>query len=242
MKKILSILLCGAMLVCFSACDGNEPSNKASSKVEELVDAGNYTYLAQNGLYYSKTSDTTVMVSAFDNQNSVIIIPEKVKIKGQVFTVTCINAFVFEDCSNLKSVTIGHSITEIGRYAFKGCSLDELRIGRNVKQIGLEAFNGLSSGASVYSYITDLDEVFCMSNSWSEEYSDGRGNDTIKYYSQTIFGTIVETTKFSLGSGSSTTWTTIHATLYVPIDTISMYSSAKTPWGCFASILQFVAD
>ena len=59
-----------------------------------------------------------------------------------------IGDFAFEECENLKRVTLPNSVREIGEGAFWGCRmLEEASLGRGVVEIGSYAFRG-SSGLS----------------------------------------------------------------------------------------------
>lgn len=52
----------------------------------------------------------------------------------------------FSACSNLKSVTLGEGIEEIGNYAFKNCtSLESMKLPHSVARLGKEAFYGDTS-------------------------------------------------------------------------------------------------
>jgi len=66
-------------------------------------------------------------------------------------SVTSIEQMAFEDCTGLKSVTIGDDVvTSIGDYAFDDCSaLTSVTIGNSVTSIGGDAFRDCSSLSSV---------------------------------------------------------------------------------------------
>ncbi len=65
-------------------------------------------------------------------------------------SVTSIGLDAFSGCSGLKSVTIGNSVTSIGHGAFSDCSgLTSVTIGNSVTSIGLDAFSGCSGLTSV---------------------------------------------------------------------------------------------
>ena len=56
-------------------------------------------------------------------------------------SVTSIGDYAFEDCTGLTSVTIGNSVTSIGDYAFEDCiGLTNVTIGNSVTSIGSAAF------------------------------------------------------------------------------------------------------
>ena len=57
-----------------------------------------------------------------------------------------IGNYAFQNCNNMKTVTLGENITSIGSYTFAGCSsLKDMQIGSNVKTIGTDAFSGCKS-------------------------------------------------------------------------------------------------
>ena len=65
-------------------------------------------------------------------------------------SVTEIGSYAFYDCDNLTSVTIGSGVTEIGGYAFYGCtSLASVTIPDSVTEIGKYAFYGCDALTSV---------------------------------------------------------------------------------------------
>ena len=73
----------------------------------------------------------------------------------------------FYNCSMLTSVTIGNSVTSIGRYAFYGCTgLTSATIGNSVTSIGYDAFSGCTGLISVY-YTGDI-AGWCGISFWDE--------------------------------------------------------------------------
>lgn len=66
-------------------------------------------------------------------------IPEK---RGIARKLNKIPDNAFQDCMDLRSVTIGSHVTSIGDSAFSGCdSLEEITIPPNVTRIGYDAFD-----------------------------------------------------------------------------------------------------
>lgn len=72
---------------------------------------------------------------------SDLIIPTKVTIDGEVYSVTEILEKAFLENHNLSSVIISDSITAIGDYAFSDCYASSIIIGDGVTSIGASAFS-----------------------------------------------------------------------------------------------------
>lgn len=71
----------------------------------------------------------------------------------------------FQNCTELKTATIGNSVTTIGNYTFRGCSsLTSINIPSSVTSIGKEAFKSCSSlkTANISNNVTEFGEAaFC---------------------------------------------------------------------------------
>ena len=79
-----------------------------------------------------------------------IAIPEKVTYDGATYSVTEIGGYAFYGCTGLPSVTIPNSVTEIGGFAFYGCTgLPSVTIPNSVTEIGGYAFEGCTGLRSV---------------------------------------------------------------------------------------------
>ncbi len=104
-----------------------------------------------DGIYYNKTSDSTVAVtSGAEKYVGNINIPNEVTWNSVTYTVTAIGDFTFNDCSALTSVTIPNSVTSIEEYAFLDCSgLTSVTIPNSVTSIGHSAFSGCSGLTSI---------------------------------------------------------------------------------------------
>ena len=111
-----------------------------------------------DGIYYKRTSDTTVEVtfrgslynSYHREYSDDVLIPSIVTYSGKEYSVTSIGQRVFYYCDGLTSVTIPNSVTSIGGSAFKGCScLTSVTIPNSVTSIGGSAFEECSGLTSV---------------------------------------------------------------------------------------------
>ena len=76
-----------------------------------------------NGIIYNTTSDKTVKV-AFVNSSYIgdVVIPSSIVYKGTTYSVTCIGAAAFYECTSLTSIEIPNSVTKILDEAFHKCS------------------------------------------------------------------------------------------------------------------------
>lgn len=86
------------------------------------------------------------VVSGSDKNIRHLNIPSRVTYNGYTLPVTSINYHAFYNYTNIKSVTIGNSVTYIGVYAFEGCTgLTSITIPNSVTEIGSSAFSGCSN-------------------------------------------------------------------------------------------------
>ncbi len=81
-----------------------------------------------------------------------IVIPSNVEYEGMNFEVTSIGKEAFSSFSNLNSITLPSSITEIETYAFKGCS------SLNTLKVKVEDVNNIKMGYRVF---LDIDQTAC---------------------------------------------------------------------------------
>ena len=90
-------------------------------------------------LYYSIISNTSTVKVVKGNYSDLksISIPKTVSYESVVYSVTTIDYYAFEGCSNLTSIVIPESIKKIGAAAFSGCtSLKSIVIPESVEGIG----------------------------------------------------------------------------------------------------------
>lgn len=120
--------ICLAVLACFS-----------------YLSASAYDFEA-DGLYFTITSlkDLTVSVDGAVNKGTdKIVIPQTIVYKGRTLTVTSVgdNAFSGSVFSDLQSVTLPNTILSIGKDAFSGTSIKDIRFPSSLTSIGESAFS-----------------------------------------------------------------------------------------------------
>ncbi len=94
-------------------------------------------------LRFEITSDSTVELTRGENWDSYrnlvsVNIPSKVKIDGNVYSVTSIGDWVFKDCSSLTSIIIPESVTNIEWGAFNNCKNLNVVIANTRKNVSIE--------------------------------------------------------------------------------------------------------
>ena len=109
------------------------------------VASNGYIYTVIDGVRYAlKNSEATVVRQSISITTANIT--SSITYKGQVYSVTSIGSFAFEDCTSLTSVTIPDNVTSIGERAFSNCtSLTSITIPDSVTSIGSSAFSSCDS-------------------------------------------------------------------------------------------------
>ena len=79
-----------------------------------------------------------------------IVIPSAVTYNGTAYRITGIEDFVFDEDTNLTSITIPNSVADLGIGAFSGCTgLTSIAIPDSVTSIAMSAFSGCTSLTSI---------------------------------------------------------------------------------------------
>jgi hypothetical protein len=92
---------------------GNWPFSGCLRLTDIIVEKGNVSYSAENGVLFNKDKTALICYPAGKAESSYII-PN---------SVTSIEGYAFSSCTNLTAVTIPNSVISIGDYAFSSCNL-----------------------------------------------------------------------------------------------------------------------
>lgn len=179
-----------------------------------------------NGIWYSivkKTKEASVTTPPDGSKYSGdIVIPSSIVYEENTYKVTALKGFTA--CSDLKSITIPNSVTNIGD--FSGCSsLTSITIPNSVTYIGNRAFYLCSKLTSViipksvtkidyfaFSSCPELVDVYCFAE------------DVPK-----------------IGGGIFSDSEIEYSTLHVPYSSIEKYKSSEQ-WNCFRKIVGLTKD
>lgn len=181
MKKILSILLAGLLMLSLAAC-GDEKENESESKenetvaqdyIEDEAKTGKFEYDLNEMGDYEITSYTPASAKQVD-----LILPSEVNgrdivgIAANVFqasttiksvtipaTYQYIGDAAFADCDLITSITLPASMEAIGKNTFDGCdNLQSIALSAKITEIPEYAFNGCKSLTAInLSYVTSIE-------------------------------------------------------------------------------------
>ena len=143
MRKILCALLAGAvcttMVLSFTGC-GCSSKKEPGYQVEATEPD-----LSNNGFGFYIINSNELMITEYSGTEKDLVIPESYN----NYTVTTIGPSAFSDL-DIESVTLPDTITEIQGYAFQSCSnLKSVKLSSNLKTLGNNVFFLCSSLESV---------------------------------------------------------------------------------------------
>ncbi|MDO4748085.1 MAG: leucine-rich repeat protein [Eubacteriales bacterium] len=163
--KIFSIILCVAMILsvaCYAVCAktiytvGDWVYEKINDNKEFQIVAYNGTYPTTSTPYYHNNLPiTTVATHAFLDNTTLT----KVTLSPVLY---CISEQAFLNASALEEVVISGDVTEIGGYAFSGCtSLTSINLeDTSINSVDMYTFSGCSSltEVTVPDSVTEIEE------------------------------------------------------------------------------------
>lgn len=138
-----------------------------------------------DGIFYkiNKSSQQAEVTTNPDYYQGSFIIPEYFEYEGTIYDVKSIGDSAFFSCIEVYSVTIPNSVTNIGDYAFAGCSITTITMPNNILSIGKNAFSGNIYSSGINSvYISDL-EAWC-----NITFADERSNPLFTAHSLFLNG------------------------------------------------------
>lgn len=168
MKRILLFTL--AILPLIAACDKDKPEEeeKVTIKLDvtNLTDDGYFDGL----LYYKVTSNSPceVSVNKVENTATMVEIPSRIEINGNIYSCTSIADNAFYRCGTLSSITIPNTIRSIGDCSFEGCDdLKNVIMSESIKSISSRAFYGCRDLTTITipkGVTSIMDYAFCNCN------------------------------------------------------------------------------
>lgn len=190
-KKLLSLILAFALVLSvFSIMPFS-----ASAAIGDTAVIDGITYTVTSEIYGSNT----VSVTGFDNSTKDVVIPEKITLNGNDYSVTAIIDTVFQgntdiisinipgtvkvtnpnsfmNCSSLKNITLNEGIEDIVASTFQGTAVEEIKLPKSLTTIRKYAFNGCLNLKDVYIYsdLNILTSVFYKSTAIENVYCYGK--------------------------------------------------------------------
>ena len=157
-----------------------------------------------------------------------------------------IGLFTFHNCTSLRKITIGNSVSKIGELAFSNCSaLTEVIIPNSVTLIDESAFSGCSNVTKVVigDGVTTIKSNAFASCKNLKYLVIGRSVESFEsnFYTCDNLETVVSLIPqaYDIKAGCFTKKAYANATLYVPEGTINQYKMAEG-WKEFMSIVEGV--
>lgn len=144
-------------------------------------DTQSRTTVDHNGLSFKLLKKCRQAVVVADNNSrqsfpSSLTIPEYITDNGELYTVTHISDGLFENCEDLRSVTLPDSLKYLGTRTFKNCiNLDEVSIPESLSRIPPQTFDGCQKlqsitipssvtriGESTFANCPSLSTIYCL--------------------------------------------------------------------------------
>lgn len=113
------------------------------------------------GLQFEVSGTTAMVVKGDYSKLDSAFIPSKVKINGNVYTVTGIVNNAFNKCKSLTYVKVSGGVANMGVATFSGCeNLETVVLGDGIKKISNSLFKGCASlsDINIPASVTEIDE------------------------------------------------------------------------------------
>jgi len=115
----------------------------------------------ETGLQFEVSGSNATVVKGDYSKLESVIIPSKVKINGNVYTVTGIANNAFYNCKSLTYVKVSGGVANMGVATFSGCeNLETVVLGDGIKKISNSLFKGCASlsDINIPASVTEIDE------------------------------------------------------------------------------------
>ena len=154
----------------------------------------------ENGFtYYIDFYDSMAHIKGYNGTSTDLVIPST--LGGS--KVVCIDSSAFENNTNLTSVTIPDTVTTIENRAFNGCSnIKKLTLGKNVSEIGMYAFQsniGLTT-LTIPDSVTSIDTAAFGGCSKLREISIGK---SVSNMGSAVFSSSPQLRKVTIAEGTT---------------------------------------
>ena len=139
---------------------------------EENVKVGSYAFEGchsvtwkgvdkeETGLQFEVSGSNAMVAKGDYSKLDTVFIPSKVKINGNVYTVTGIANNAFNNCKSLTYVKVSGGVTNMGVATFSGCeNLETVELGDGIKKISNSLFNGCANlwDINIPASVTEID-------------------------------------------------------------------------------------
>ncbi|MCM1368543.1 MAG: leucine-rich repeat domain-containing protein [Roseburia sp.] len=197
-KAVLSLLALVCAVICafgFSAChntqndDDDNIDGTKGLEYELSADESSYSVSLPND---GNWENADIIIPAAYRQKPVTVIKdhgfEDSKIKSVIIpdSVKTVGTQAFAYCDNLKTVTFGNGVTDIGKFAFRSTALETVTLPDSVKTIGNNAFGNNGSLKSVTVNANAVFDDFVFDNCPILEKAEFLGEDSLTLGAQTF--------------------------------------------------------
>jgi hypothetical protein len=141
-------------------------------EIKEMIKVGSFTYSI-------KDDNTAIVIDVTDPGQKEISIPASITVDGKTYPVKAIAENGFIDNKVLERVTIPESVTEIGAYAFSGCSnLASVSVPESISMVGIGVFSDTPWYDNLPDGVVYIGKVACeykgdISDDTKIEFKDG---------------------------------------------------------------------